>query len=242
MSDLEKPFDFSEIVGYPNDIPEDVLDNVLNFQYGDDACAHVKAFEKLIDDWDNSPICEDALMRLFSSTLLVDDGYAGHWFLLYEDIRSRPYGTFCMTFWKDLGIIYNELVDDFMEKWRKNLLAIKTTISDVEIDSPPDPIEELKDIILNMQYAHTKQCEAMNEQFMAIEDQIEILEANFIDTYGEYLDPHKIELDSEKDKEVHRENQMNPYSADSYQRTGTHGEMISSDLHGDEDPIRWLLG
>jgi hypothetical protein len=24
--------------------------------------------------------------------------------------------------------------------------------------------------------------------------------------------------------------------------TGTHGEMISSDLHGDEDPIGWLLG
>jgi hypothetical protein len=24
--------------------------------------------------------------------------------------------------------------------------------------------------------------------------------------------------------------------------TGTHGEMISSDLHGDEEPIRWLLG
>jgi hypothetical protein len=23
---------------------------------------------------------------------------------------------------------------------------------------------------------------------------------------------------------------------------GTHGEMISSDLHGAEEPIRWLLG
>jgi hypothetical protein len=23
--------------------------------------------------------------------------------------------------------------------------------------------------------------------------------------------------------------------------TGTHGEMISSDLHGDEDPTRWML-
>jgi hypothetical protein len=31
MSYLWKPFDFSEIVGYPNDIPEDVLDNVLEF-------------------------------------------------------------------------------------------------------------------------------------------------------------------------------------------------------------------
>jgi hypothetical protein len=24
--------------------------------------------------------------------------------------------------------------------------------------------------------------------------------------------------------------------------TSTHGETISSDLHGDEEPIRWLLG
>jgi hypothetical protein len=27
-----------------------------------------------------------------------------------------------------------------------------------------------------------------------------------------------------------------------YQRIGAHGEMISSDLHGAEEPIRWLLG
>ena len=30
--------------------------------------------------------------------------------------------------------------------------------------------------------------------------------------------------------------------ADRYQRIGAHGEMISSDLHGAEEPIRWLLG
>jgi hypothetical protein len=29
---------------------------------------------------------------------------------------------------------------------------------------------------------------------------------------------------------------------DRYQRSGAHGEMISSDLHGAEEPIRWLLG
>jgi hypothetical protein len=29
---------------------------------------------------------------------------------------------------------------------------------------------------------------------------------------------------------------------DRYQRTGTHGEMINLDLHGAEEPIRWLLG
>jgi hypothetical protein len=29
---------------------------------------------------------------------------------------------------------------------------------------------------------------------------------------------------------------------DRYQRIGAHGEMISSDLHGAEEPIRWTLG
>jgi hypothetical protein len=92
-----------------------------------------------------------------------------------------------------------------MEKWRKNLPNIKTTISNVEIDSPLDPIEDLKEIILNMQFSHEEKCEAMNEQFMAIEDQIEIMEANFTETYVEYLDPLELELHSEKDKEVHKE-------------------------------------
>jgi len=45
----------------------------------------------------------------------------------------------------------------------------------------------------------------MNEQFMAIEDQLEIMEANFTETYIEYLDPLEPELHSEKDEEVHRE-------------------------------------
>jgi hypothetical protein len=56
-----------------------------------------------------------------------------------------------------------------------------------------------------MQYAHAKQCEAMNEQFMAMEDQLEIMEGEFTETYIEYLDPLELELHSEKDKEVHGE-------------------------------------
>ena len=32
------------------------------------------------------------------------------------------------------------------------------------------------------------------------------------------------------------------YVQDHARRTGTHGEMISSDLHGAKEPIRWLLG
>jgi hypothetical protein len=58
------PFDFSEIVGYPNDIPEDVIDNVPDFDHGH-ACAHIKAFTKFIDDWCDTPIHEDVLMRMF---------------------------------------------------------------------------------------------------------------------------------------------------------------------------------
>jgi hypothetical protein len=45
----------------------------------------------------------------------------------------------------------------------------------------------------------------MNEQFMAMEDQFEIMEADFTETYIEYPDPHEPELHSEKDKEVHGE-------------------------------------
>jgi hypothetical protein len=41
--------------------------------------------------------------------------------------------------------------------------------------------------------------------FVAIEDQLEIMEDDFTETYIEYSDPHGLELDSEKDKEVHVE-------------------------------------
>jgi hypothetical protein len=184
MNELTKPFDFSEIVGYPNDIPEDVVDNVLEFHEGGDACAHVKAFWKLIDGWDDSPICEDALMFLFSWTLVEGQGSACDWFLLHEEKEIKTIRDFMHNFLERFGDdqdeVYDELVDDFMEKWkRKNLLNIKTTNSDIEVDTPPDPIEELKEIIQNMQFSHEEQCEAMNEQFVVMEDQLEIMEANF---------------------------------------------------------------
>jgi hypothetical protein len=138
----------------------------------------------------------------------VDDGYAGHWFLLHEDNEIKTIRDFLRDFLEIFGDdqdeIYVELVDDFMDKWkRKNLLAIKTTSSDREVDSPPDPIEELKEVIHNMQFSHEEQCEAMNEQFMAMEDQLEIMEGEFTETYIEYPNPLELELDNEKDKEVH---------------------------------------
>jgi hypothetical protein len=93
-----------------------------------------------------------------------------------------------------------------MGKWkRKNLSNIKTISSDIEVDIPPDPIKELKETIINMQFAQDEHCETMNEQFVALEDQLEVIEDNFTETYVEYVDPHGLELDNEKDKEVHEE-------------------------------------
>jgi hypothetical protein len=80
---------------------------------------------------------------------------------LFKTIRDLLH-AFLDRFGDDRDEIHNELVDDFVEKWkRKNLLAIETISSDIEVDTPPDPIEELKEKILNMQYAHAKQCENM---------------------------------------------------------------------------------
>jgi hypothetical protein len=206
MSSITRPFDFSEIVGYPNYIPENILDNVIIFHEDGDACTHIKAFWNLIDDWDDTPIHEDSLMQLFSWTLLEGDGSAWDWFLLRDDKSIKTIRDFLHDFLERFGDdqdeIYSELVDDFMEKWkRKNLSNVKTTSS--EDDIPPDPIEELNETIINVQFAHEEQFEAMNEQFVAIGDQLEILDDDFTETYIEYSDPHGLELDSEKDKEVH---------------------------------------
>jgi hypothetical protein len=60
--------------------------------------------------------------------------------------------AFLKRFGYDRSEIHNELVDGFMETWRrKNLPNIKTINSDIEVDSPPDPIEEINEIIQNVQ-------------------------------------------------------------------------------------------
>jgi hypothetical protein len=58
----------------------------------------------------------------------------------------------------------------------------KTISSDIEVDSPPYSIQELKEIILNMQYAHTKQLEAISEQITAMEDRLRIKEDDFTES------------------------------------------------------------
>jgi hypothetical protein len=88
--------------------------------------------------------------------------------------------AFLERFGHDRSEVYNELVDDFMETWkRKNLLSFKTISSDIEVDIPSDPIEEFKEIIQNVQLSQQKQGETMNEQLMAMEDQLEVIEDDF---------------------------------------------------------------
>jgi hypothetical protein len=99
------------------------------------------------------------------------------WFLIHKDKSIKTIRDFLHDFLERFGDdqdeIYSELIDDFMGKWkRKNLSDIETISSDIEVDIPPDPIEELKEIVHNMQPSHVEQCEAMNEQFMAMEDLI----------------------------------------------------------------------
>jgi hypothetical protein len=203
MSYLLKPIDFSGFVGYPHDISEDVIDNLPDYHNYGDASAHIRAFTQCIDEWCDPPIYEDVLMSLFVMTFCEE--YAFNWFQDSEDNTFKTIQdllhAFLERFGDDQDEIYNELVDDFMEKWkRKNLPDIETISSDIEIDTPPDPIEELKEIIMNMQYAHTKQLEA-------IEDQLEIMEARLVEDEAciEYLNPIELELHNEKDKEVYGE-------------------------------------
>jgi len=85
-------------------------------------------------------------MQLFSWVLLEGQGCACDWFLLREDNLSKTIRYFLHDFFERFGDdhddIYNELVDDFMKKWkRKNLPDMKTISADIMIDSPLDPIE-----------------------------------------------------------------------------------------------------
>jgi hypothetical protein len=88
--------------------------------------------------------------------------------------------AFLNLFGRSQHEIHNELVDGFMETWRrKNLLNIKTISSDIEIDAPSNPIKEINEVVRNIQFPQEKQCEAMNEQFVALEDQLEVMEDDF---------------------------------------------------------------
>jgi hypothetical protein len=208
MDGFFDPIDFSGIVGYPHDISEDVIDNIPDFYDHDHAGAHIWAFTKCIEKWCDPPIYEDVLMQLFVFTLCGDR--ANDWFhhspdKTFKTIQDLLH-AFLNLFGRSQHEIHNELVDGFMETWkRKNLPNIKTISLDIEDGSPPDPIKEIDEMVHNIQFPHKEQCEAMNEQFVALEDQLEVIEDDFTETYVDYPDPHELELDSEKDKEVHKD-------------------------------------
>jgi hypothetical protein len=61
-----------------------------------------------------------------------------------------------------------------------------------------------------MQFAHEEQLEAMNEQFVAIEDQLEIMEDDFTETYIEYWTPMDLSLTVKKIGKSMWKFQMNP--------------------------------
>jgi hypothetical protein len=208
MDGFYDPIDFSGIVGYPHDISKDVIDNVPDYNDHDDASTHIKAFTRCIDEWCDPPIYEDVLMQLFVMTLAGER--ANDWF---HDSPDKTFKTmrdllhaFLNLFGRSQHEIHDELVDDFMETWeRKNLLAIKTISSNIEVDAPSNPIEEFKEIIQNVQLSQEEQCETINEQLTAIEDQFEIMEASSTETYIEYLDPLELKIDNEKNEEIHWE-------------------------------------
>jgi hypothetical protein len=164
MDSFFYPIDFSGIVGYPHDISEEVIDNIPDFFYHDNVGAPINAFTKCIKKWCDLPIYEDVLMRLFVFTLCGDR--ENDWFhdsldKTFKTIRDLLH-TFLNLFGHSQHVIHDELVDDFMETWRrKNIPNIKTISSNIDVDTPPDLIKDLKEIILNMQIAHAKQCEAI---------------------------------------------------------------------------------
>jgi len=193
------PIDFSGIVGYPHDISEDAIDNIPEFDHTR-AEHHVAAFSRFVSEWCNPPIYEDVLMRLFVLTLVGER--ESDWFHDSPDNTFKSIQDLLHAFLKQFGRhdqeTQNSLVDIFMGSWEYiNMSYMETTSSDIEADIPPDPIEELKETTTNMQFAQEEPCETENEQYMIIEDDFT---ENCI-----YSDPHGLELDREKDKEVHEE-------------------------------------
>jgi hypothetical protein len=144
MDDFNAPIDFSGFVGYPHYESSEVFENIPDYGDRDDANTHIRAFTKCIDEWYNPPIYEEVLMKSFAVTLDVEKPF--NWFHDSPDGRFKTIQgllhSFLKRFGHDQSEVYDELVDDFMETWkRKNLLALKTINSDIEVDTPPDPIE-----------------------------------------------------------------------------------------------------
>jgi len=68
--ELYLPFDFTQIVGYPHDLPEKAIDKLPIFQGNNaiSAKSHVRAFGTLLSRWARQPH-EDMKMKLFALSL-----------------------------------------------------------------------------------------------------------------------------------------------------------------------------
>jgi hypothetical protein len=158
------PIDFSGIVGYPHDISEDAIDNIPDFFDHTHPGAHIWAFTKFIEKWCDPPIYEDVLMQLFVFTLVGER--ASDWF---HDSPDKTFKTiqdllhaFLRKFGRSQQEVHDELVDNFMETWRKkNLSYIETISSDSEVDIPSNPIEEFNETVQNIQPSQEEPCETI---------------------------------------------------------------------------------
>ena len=71
----------------------------------------------------------------------------------FKTIRDLLH-AFLNLFGRSPQEIHNELVDNFMETWRrKNLPNIKTISSYLEVDAPPNTIKKLNEITQSMQFS-----------------------------------------------------------------------------------------
>jgi hypothetical protein len=182
---------FQELLVVPHDISEDAIDNIPEFDHNH-ASDHIVTFTKFIEKWCDPPIYEDVLMQLFVFTLVRERG--NDWFRDSPDNTFKTIQDLLHAFLDMFGYsqqeTHDELVDIFMETWRKkNLSYMETISSDSEVDIPSNPIEEFNETVQNIQPSQEEPCETENEQSLAIEDQLEIMEDDFTETYIEFRPP-----------------------------------------------------
>jgi hypothetical protein len=164
MDGFWNPIDSSGIVGFPHDIPEDAIDHMPEFFDHTHPGAHIWAFTKFIEKWCDPPIYEDVLMQLFVFTLCGERSM--DWF---HDSPDNTFKTiqdllhaFLRLFGRSQQEVHDELVDNFMETWRKkNLSYIETISSDSKVDIPSNPIEEFNETVQNIQPSQEEPCETI---------------------------------------------------------------------------------
>jgi hypothetical protein len=111
MDGFWNPIDSSGIVGFPHDIPEDVIDNIPEFFDHNHPGAHIVTFTKFIEKWCDPPIHEDVLMQLFVFTLCDERGI--DWFRDSPDNTFKTIQDLLHDFLDCLGVVSRR----FMMNW-----------------------------------------------------------------------------------------------------------------------------